>query len=31
MDKDEKLIVGEFCPEVKIYAVKIAEKIITIC
>ncbi len=31
MDKDEKLIVGEFSPEVKIYAVKIAEKIITIC
>jgi hypothetical protein len=22
---------GEFCPEVKIFAVKIAEKIITIC
>ena len=27
----EKLIVGEFSAEVKIYAVKIAEKIITIC
>lgn len=31
MDKEEKLIVVEFSAEVKIYAVKIAEKIITIC
>ena len=30
-DKDEQLLMAEFCPEVKIYAVKIAEKIITIC
>ena len=30
-DKEEQSILAEFCPELKIYAVKIAEKIITIC
>lgn len=31
MDKDDQLLHSELCPEIKIYAVKIAEKIITIC
>lgn len=31
MDKEERQILGEFAVEVKIFAVKIAEKIITIC
>ena len=31
MDKEERQILGEFTLEVKIFAVKIAEKIITIC
>ena len=31
MDRDERAMAFEFCPEIKIYAVKIAEKIITIC
>ena len=30
MDREERGVY-EFCPEMKIYAVKIAEKIITIC
>ena len=31
MDRDERQIFFEFSAEIKIYAVKIAEKIITIC
>jgi hypothetical protein len=31
MDKEERAIHTDFCNEVKIFAVKIAEKIITIC
>lgn len=31
MDKEERQLLGEYAPEVRIFAVKIAEKIITIC